>query len=84
MAIAPAALPAGAAAVWQLTEATKWQSASTLAASIITASGRPHSIQQALDIARDIRFAMFPVHNDADYKEWEKTKLASLNKVHGP
>ena len=84
MAVSPSALPPAAAAVWQLTEATKWQSASTLASSIIIASGCPHSIQQALDIARDIHFAMFPLYNDAAYKEWEKSKLARLNKVHGP
>jgi hypothetical protein len=80
----PAAVPPGAAAIWKLAEATKWQTATTLASSIIMASGRPHSIQQALDIARNIHFAMFPVPNDPAYKEWEKTKGASLNKVHGP
>lgn len=77
-------IPPGAAAVWKLTEASKWQTAATLASSIILASGRPYSIQQALDIVRDIQFALFPVQNDAAYKEWEKTKHANLNKVHGP
>ena len=76
-------VPPGAAAVWKLTEATKWQTATTLASSIVIASGRPHSIQQALDIARSIHFAMFPVHNDSAYKEWEQTKHATLNKIHG-
>ena len=84
MDVSPAPIPPGAAAVWKLTEATKWQTATTLASAIIIASGRPHSIQQALDIARDVQFAMFPTHNDAAYKEWEKTKHARLNTVHGP
>jgi hypothetical protein len=84
MTSSPVPVSQGAAALLRLTETTKWQSAAALASSIIVASGRPYSIQQALDIARDIQFAMFPVHNDSAYKEWEKTKHARLNKVHGP
>jgi len=82
MTSSPLPVTQGAAALAKLAEATKWQSAAALASSIIIASGRPHSIQQALDIARDIQFAMFPVHNDPTYKEWEKTKHARLNKIH--
>jgi hypothetical protein len=70
------------AALAQLTEATKWQAVNTLASAIIIASGRPHSIQQALDIVRDIHFAMFPVHNPGAYKDWEKTKHGRLNNLH--
>jgi len=66
----------------QLTEATKQQAIATMTAAIIAASGRPHSIQQALDIARDIHFAMFPVPNSGAYQDWAKTKDARLNKVH--
>ena len=62
----------------------KAQIAATLAAAIITASGRPHSVQQALDIANDIQFAMYPAHGYGHYTEWEKTKAERLNKVHGP
>ncbi len=79
----PTAIPPGALALSQLTEATKWQTAATLASSIIAASGRAHSIQQALEITRNFHFAMFPVPNDPAYKEWEKTKAASLREVHG-
>jgi hypothetical protein len=75
-------LPPSVAAMAQLTEVTKWQSVNTLASAIIIASGRPHSVQEALDIARDIHFAMFPVHNLAAYKDWEKIKHERLNKVH--
>ena len=77
-------IPPWVAALGQFTDATKWQTACTLASAIITASGRPHSIQQALDITRDIHFAMFPVHNLGAYRDWEKTKHERLNKVHGP
>ncbi len=76
-------IPPAVVALTQLTEVTKWQSANTLASAIIMASGRPHSSQEALDIARDIHFAMFPVHNLAAYKDWEKIKHARLNKIHG-
>jgi hypothetical protein len=55
-----------------------------LAAAIITASGRPHSIQQALEIARDIQFAMYPAPGYGHYHEWEKTKTQRLHRVHGP
>jgi hypothetical protein len=84
MANSPSQVPPAAAAIWKFAEVTKWQSATTLASSLIIASGRPHSIQQALDLARDIHFALYPVSNDPAYKEWEKTKHARLNKVHGP
>jgi len=73
----------GQAFLGQLTEATRWQSATILASAIITASGRPHSVQQALDIVQDIHFALFPVRNLAAYNEWAKTKHERLNKVHG-
>jgi hypothetical protein len=67
-----------------LAEAAKAQVAATLAAAIITVSGRPHSIQQALDIARDIQFAMYLAPGYGHYIEWEKTKAERLGKVHGP
>jgi hypothetical protein len=71
------------AAVTQLTEAMKSNTAATLAAAIITASGRPFSIQQALDIMRDIYFARSPSPNSGAYQEWAKTKDERLNRVYG-
>jgi len=71
-----------ATALAQLTEAAKWQSVATLASAIVTASGRAHSIEQVLEIAHDIHFAMFPAPNLGAYKEWAKTKDARLKKVH--
>jgi hypothetical protein len=66
----------------QLTEATKLQAGVTLAAAIITASGRPCSIEEALAIANDVFFAMYPAPNLGIYQEWVKTKDARLKKVH--
>jgi hypothetical protein len=67
----------------QFIETTKAQTAATLAAAVISASGRPWSIEQALDIKRDIQAALYPAPNHGWYKEWEKTKDARLRKVHG-
>jgi hypothetical protein len=44
-----------AQAIALLTEATKQQAITNLAAAIITASGRPHSIQQAMDTRPSLR-----------------------------
>jgi hypothetical protein len=60
------------------------QVAATLASAIIAASGRPHSIAQALEIVRDIEYALHPLPASGDYEAWAKTKDARLNKVHGP
>jgi hypothetical protein len=65
-------------------ETMKANMAATLASAIIVASGRPHSIQQALDIANDIQMAMYPTPNSGYYQEWSKTKDDRLKKVHGP
>jgi hypothetical protein len=81
--IPPEALMQIAQQMAQLTEATRAQITATLASSIITASGRPHSIQQAMDIARDIQMAMYPAPQIGFYQEWAKTKAERLNKIHG-
>jgi hypothetical protein len=67
-----------------LIEATKRQTAATLAAAIIAASGRPWSIEQTLGLDRDIYNAMHPIPNSGIYQEWAKTKEARLSKIHGP
>lgn len=65
----------------RLTDALKWQTAATVASAIITASGRPYSIAEALEIVNDVRFALNPEPNFAPYQEWEKTKDARLTKI---
>lgn len=66
----------------QMVEAVKWQTAATLASAIISASGRPYSINEALEILQDVRFALYPEHNSSAYKEWEKSKDVRLKKVY--
>ena len=58
----------------QLVEATRAQTAAILAAAIVTAANRPHSIEQVLEIQRDIYFALYPSTGSGAYQEWAKTK----------
>jgi hypothetical protein len=46
--------------------------AASLAGGIMAASGRPWSIEQALVLARDVEFAVYPNAGDAGYEEWKK------------
>jgi hypothetical protein len=65
-----------------LADATERQTVATLTAAIIIASGKPRSIAEVLEIAKDIHFATNPAPNFGAYKEWEKTKDTRLGKVH--
>jgi hypothetical protein len=67
----------------QLTEATRQQAIATLISAIVISADRPHSIQEVLDIARDINFAINPAPNFGVYKEWEKTKDTALKTMRG-
>lgn len=50
----------------------------TLASAIITAAGRPHSVQEALDLITDIQFALHPQPGSGAWQEWKITREASL------
>ena len=80
--VPPPRSPISVQQVDQLTEAVRQQARATLAAALITASGRPHSIQQALDLECDFHFAMHPAPNSGAYQEWAKTKNKRLNEPH--
>jgi hypothetical protein len=71
------------AALDQLLRATRQQVVATMAAAIMTSSGRPYSIQEALDIMHDISHAMYPEPNTGSYVEWAKTSGNRLAKVYG-
>ena len=60
------------------------QVAATIASAIMASSGRPYSIQQAIEILRDVHYALYPAPNAEPYNEWAKTREARLSKVHGP
>jgi hypothetical protein len=67
----------------QIVNAMRQQTTATVAAAIVSASGKPHSIEQFLEIMRDVHHAMHPQPNTGAYIEWAKTKDARLKKVHG-
>jgi hypothetical protein len=62
--------------------AMKAGATATLAAAVIQSAGRPVSVQEAMDIQRDIYFATFSgeLAGHGVYKEWAKTKDARLAK----
>lgn len=80
MAIPPSPIPQ--VELSQFMHALQRQTAATITAAIVTASGRAHSIQQVLDLMRDVQHAMNPQPSSGAYKEWLKTKDATLKKVH--
>jgi CO dehydrogenase/acetyl-CoA synthase gamma subunit (corrinoid Fe-S protein) len=81
--IPPHAIAAVSMSLEKLAAATQQQTAATLAAAIIAASGKSWSIEQALEVAHDIQCATYPAPNAGFYKEWLKTKGVRLKKVHG-
>jgi hypothetical protein len=66
--------------VIKLVSATQTNAAASIASAIITASGRPHSVEEALNILRDIHFSLFPAPGNGIYEQWKKT--SKLDEVH--
>jgi hypothetical protein len=48
--------------------ATRMSAAATLAAALINAAGRPHSVK----LMRDIEFSLWPSPNNSRYETWKK------------
>ena len=71
----------GPAEVAKLLSAMQSVHVATLTASIVTAAGRPHSIQEVLDIQRDVHFALYPGAGHGSYEEWKKSKDQRLELV---
>jgi hypothetical protein len=65
----------------KLIRAVQAQSVATIAAAIISNMQRPVSIKEALDIANNIRLAMYPAPGNAAYQAWQKTQEQTLSKV---
>jgi hypothetical protein len=55
--------------------------AASLAGGIMAASRRPWSIEQALILARDVEYAVYPAPGSAPYEEWKKLIDDRLNFV---
>ena len=56
----------------QTLEATKTAAVATLAAALITAASRPHSVDEAIKLMRDIQWSLWPSSNYGAYKDWKK------------
>ena len=50
-----------------LMNATQNAAAATLAAALITAAGRPHSVDEALELLRDIQYTLYPGNYSSDF-----------------
>jgi hypothetical protein len=60
----------------KLINATQHAAAANLAAALITASARPHSVDEAIALVRDIQYSLNPANlsNTGPYQAWQKTK----------
>ena len=66
----------------KLANAAQSAAIATLTAAIVTARGKPTSINEVLEIAQNINFAMYPAPNHGLYKEWATKKEAKLAKIY--
>ncbi len=53
--------------------ATERSAAVTLAAALITASGRSHSVDEAVELSRDIEHSLFPRPSTRPYQAWKES-----------
>jgi hypothetical protein len=65
-----------------LINATQNAAAATLAAALITAAGRPHSVDEAMNLLRDIQYSLHPGNfvSTGPYQAWQQNK--QTDKVH--
>jgi hypothetical protein len=66
----------------KLINATQHAAAATLTAALITAAGRPHSVDEAMNLHRDVMYSLYPANfmNSAEYQTWQQHK--QTRKVH--
>lgn len=53
--------------------ATKRAAAASIASGMIAASGRPHSIEEATELALSVFHAMFPDPSQGRFKAWQES-----------
>jgi hypothetical protein len=58
----------------RLVNATQKTAAATIAAALIAAAGRPHSVDEAAALLRDVEYTLYPQTNLGVYQAWEKSK----------
>lgn len=69
-------------AVTQIVPAIQQSTAATLMAAIVAAANRPHSVQEVLDIQRDVLFSLYPNSTIAAFKGWHESNGDRLEKAH--
>lgn len=57
-------------------DAQRWLAAVTLASSLISAAGRPHSVDEAFTLASDCYRKMFPAQSEKQ-RQWEQSRLSA-------
>jgi hypothetical protein len=67
----------------KMENARKASAVATVAAAVISNAGRALTIQEALDVQRDIYFATYggELAGHGSYQEWAKTKETRLNTI---
>lgn len=76
----PPPAPGPTIAETQMISALRTAAAASLAGGIIAASGRPHSLQEAIEVQNKVYWAMFP---DPSHGRYQATKAATdMEKAH--
>jgi hypothetical protein len=57
--------------------AEKWLVAVTLATSVIEAANRPHSVDEAYEVARSCYYKLYPAHGNGHYESWVSSGISS-------
>jgi len=63
-------------------ESSKNAAAAALASGIIAASGRPHSIEEAMDVYQNVYFTMFPAPGYGHYQAYQANKDQIVRTTH--
>jgi hypothetical protein len=74
--------PPNLAAAAQVLIASRQAVAASLAGAIIASAGRPHSIGEALEVFRDVYWAIYPEPSHGNYQAWAHNKEGRLAEVH--
>lgn len=45
--------------------------AASIAGGMIAATGRPHSVEEAVKVFEDVLFHLYPVHGHSRYESWK-------------
>jgi hypothetical protein len=56
-----------------LTYELRMNACASIAAAMISASQRPHSVHEALRVVHDVKMAMDPPREDASYLDWRES-----------